>query len=132
MPPLTARPSPRSGTLRCGISSFRSISRGGGSPELADAFDGSLHCGDRILLIAAPRDVEALVALLGREVDAEPMVHDKAMISRRILITKPELNGKTLSELRVRSTCGVTITRINRSGIDLVASGNLQLQIGDG
>ena len=71
------------------------------------------------------------MALLGREVDAEPMVHDKAMISRRILITKPELNGKTLSELRVRSTCGVTITRINRSGIDLVASGNLQLQIGD-
>ena len=104
--------------------------RGGGSPELADA-STALHCGDRILLIAAPRDVEALVALLGREVDAEPMVHDKAMISRRILITKPELNGKTLSELRVRSTCGVTITRINRSGIDLVASGNLQLQIGD-
>ncbi len=97
---------------------------------LADA-STALHCGDRILLIAAPRDVEALVALLGREVDAEPMVHDKAMISRRILITKPELNGKTLSELRVRSTCGVTITRINRSGIDLVASGNLQLQIGD-
>ena len=95
------------------------ISRGGGSPELADA-STALHCGDRILLIAAPRDVEALVALLGREVDAEPMVHDKAMISRRILITKPELNGKTLSELRVRSTCGVTITRINRSGIDLV------------
>ena len=106
------------------------ISRGGGSPELTDA-STALHCGDRILLIAAPRDVEALVALLGREVDAEPMVHDKAMISRRILITKPELNGKTLSELRVRSTCGVTITRINRSGIDLVASGNLQLQIGD-
>ena len=106
------------------------ISRGGGSPELADA-STALHCGDRILLIAAPRDVEALVALLGREVDAEPMVHDKAMISRRILITKPELNGKTLAELRIRSTCGVTITRINRSGIDLVASGNLQLQIGD-
>ena len=72
------------------------ISRGGGSPELADA-STALHCGDRILLIAAPRDVEALVALLGREVDAEPMVHDKAMISRRILITKPELNGKTLN-----------------------------------
>lgn len=41
------------------------ISRGGGSPELADA-STALHCGDRILLIAAPRDVEALVALLGR------------------------------------------------------------------
>ena len=53
------------------------------------------------------------------------------MISRRILITKPELNGKTLAELRIRSTSGVTITRINRSGIDLVAAGNLQLQLGD-
>ena len=106
------------------------ISRPGGSPELADA-GTALHCGDRILLIAAPRDVEALVALLGREVDAEPMIQDKTMISRRILITKPELNGKTLAELRIRNTCGVTITRINRSGIDLVASGNLQLQIGD-
>ena len=106
------------------------ISRPGGSPELADA-ETALHCGDRILLIAAPRDVEALVALLGREVDAEPMIQDKTMISRRILITKPELNGKTLAELRIRNTCGVTITRINRSGIDLVASGTLQLQIGD-
>ncbi len=102
----------------------------GKTPELADAAT-LLHGGDRILLVAAPKDVEALVALLGREVDSEPMVLDKTMISRRILITKPELNGKTLAELRVRSTCGVTITRINRSGIDLVASGNLQLQIGD-
>ena len=81
--------------------------------------------------MAAPKDVEALVALLGREVDAEQMIQDPKMISRRILITKPELNGKTLAELRVRSTSGVTITRINRSGIDLVAAGNLQLQLGD-
>ena len=106
------------------------ICRPGGVPELVDAAT-TLHRGDRILVIAAPQDVEALVALLGREVDPEPMMQDKKMISRRILITKPELNGKTLAELRVRNTCGVTITRINRSGIDLVASGNLQLQIGD-
>ena len=106
------------------------ICRPGGAPELADAAT-TLRCGDRILLVAAPKDVEALVALLGREVDAEQMIQDPKMISRRILITKPELNGKTLAELRVRSTSGVTITRINRSGIDLVAAGNLQLQLGD-
>lgn len=106
------------------------ICRPGGVPELADAAT-TLRCGDRILLVAAPKDVEALVALLGREVDAEQMIQDPKMISRRILITKPELNGKTLAELRVRSTSGVTITRINRSGIDLVAAGNLQLQLGD-
>lgn len=71
--------------------------------------------------MAAPKDVEALVALLGREVDAEQMIQDPKMISRRIHSHKPELNGKTLAELRVR-TSGVTITRINRSGIDLVAA----------
>lgn len=60
------------------------------------------------------------------------MMQDKKMISRRILITKPELNGRTLAELRVRTTCGVTITRINRSGIDLVAAGNLQLRLATG
>lgn len=106
------------------------ICRPGGTPELVDAAT-TLHGGDRLLIVAAPKDIEALTALLGREVDAGPMMQDKKMISRRILITKPELNGKTLAELRIRSTSGVTITRINRSGIDLVASGNLQLQIGD-
>ncbi len=106
------------------------ISRNGAAPELVDATT-TLHCGDRLLLIAAPKDIEALVSLVGREVDTESLVQDKRMISRRILITKPELNGKRLSELRVRATCGVTITRINRAGIDLVAAGNLQLQIGD-
>ena len=106
------------------------ICRPGEAPELADAAT-TLRCGDRILLVAAPKDAEALVALLGREVDAGPMMQDRKMISRRILITKPELNGKTLAELRIRSTSGVTITRINRSGIDLVAAGNLQLQLGD-
>lgn len=58
---------------------------------------------------------KALVALLGQEVDAAPMIQDKTMISRRILITKPELNGKTLAELRIRNTCGVTLTRSNPS-----------------
>lgn len=106
------------------------ICHSGGNPKLADA-STTLHAGDRILLIAAPKDTEALVTLLGREVEIGPMMQDKKMISRRILITKPELNGKTLSELRIRNTCGVTITRINRSGIDLVAAGNLQLQLGD-
>ena len=106
------------------------ICRPDGAPELADAAT-TLRCGDRILLVAAPKDAEALIALLGREVETETMMQDKKMISRRILITKPELNGRTFAELRVRTTCGVTITRINRSGIDLVAAGNLQLQLGD-
>ena len=102
----------------------------GGDPELVDA-STILHCGDRILVVAAPKDIEALVALLGHEVEANWHIMSKNMISRRILITKPELNGKQLSDLRIRNTCGVTITRVNRAGIDLVAAGNLQLQLGD-
>lgn len=102
----------------------------GGEPELVKA-STTLHCGDRILVVAAPKDVEALIALLGHEVEANWHIMSKNMISRRILITKPELNGKHLSDLRIRNTCGVTITRVNRAGIDLVAAGNLQLQLGD-
>ena len=56
---------------------------------------------------------------------------NKELISRRILITKPELNGKTLSQLKIRNNFGANITRVNRSGVDLVASPQLQLQMGD-
>ena len=106
------------------------ICRPGQEQQLVDA-STELHCGDRILAVITPRDEEALIALLGKKVETDWQIMSKNMISRRILITQPELNGKQLSELHVRNTCGVTITRINRAGIDLVASGNLQLQLGD-
>ena len=106
-----------------------------GEITMADA-DSVLRLGDKLWIICQAEDVEAVVAFFGHRVELTDEdwgnnTPNAELISRRILITKPELNGKTLSELRVRSTCGVTITRINRSGIDLVASGNLQLQIGD-
>ena len=106
------------------------IRRQGGEIEIADD-DTLLHVGDQILVVTTPRDAAAITAFIGRDVQVEWEQLDKRLISRRILITKPELNGKTLAELRIRSTSGVTITRINRSGIDLVAAGNLQLQLGD-
>ena len=56
---------------------------------------------------------------------------NKQLISRKILITKPELNGKTLAQLKIRNNFGASITRVNRSGVDLVATPNLQLQMGD-
>lgn len=106
------------------------ICRPGEEPELVDART-CLHLGDRIRVVAAPKDMEALEALIGRRVEMDWQERSHKMVSRRILITKPELNGKQLAELRIRSVCGVTITRVNRAGIDLVAAGNLQLQIGD-
>lgn len=54
-----------------------------------------------------------------------------SLISRRILITKSELNGKTIAQLQLRSSLGANITRVNRSGVDLVATPHLKLQMGD-
>lgn len=98
--------------------------------ELANA-DTVLHMQDEILFIANPKDVEAIVAFFGRKISVEWEREDKNLISRRILITKPELNGKSLSQLKIRNNFGTCITRINRSGVDLVATPHLQLQMGD-
>ena len=56
---------------------------------------------------------------------------DKTMVSRRILVTQPNINGKTLGELHFSSMYGVNVTRVNRSGMDLFASRQLTLQVGD-
>jgi len=89
-----------------------------------------LHKGDDIMVITSRPDVRAIVAFIGEEIDVEWREVSPRHISRRILITKPKLNGRTLSELKLRSL-GVSITRVNRSGIDLVAAPGLGLQIGD-
>lgn len=106
------------------------ISRAGAEPELANAAT-VMHKGDCVLVVSQAADKDAIVAMLGEEITMNWHDLSKDMISRRILITKPELNGKRLSDLHIRAACGVTITRVNRAGIDLVAAGNLQLQLGD-
>lgn len=97
--------------------------------ELVNA-DTVLHLQDQILFISNPKDMEAIIAFFGRQISAE-WEQDKKLISRRILITKPELNGKSLAQLKIRNNFGASITRINRSGVDLVATSHLQLQMGD-
>ena len=90
-----------------------------------------LHLDDEILIISNPIDIEAITVFFGKQVGVEWEQVSKNLISRRILITKPELNGKTLSQLKIRNNFGANITRINRSGVDLVAAPSLQLQMGD-
>lgn len=92
--------------------------------------DTVLHTGDDILVITSQTAVPAITAFIGEKVDIEWKQLSTQLISRRILITKPELNGKSLSQLRLRSF-DVSVTRVNRSGIDLVATPALHLQIGD-
>lgn len=93
--------------------------------------DTQIHVGDVLLLTSTPVDIEAITLFFGKEIEMEWDALNKELISRRILITKPELNGKTLAQMKIRSNFGVSITRINRSGVDLVPTPQLQLQMGD-
>lgn len=106
------------------------IRRQGGEIEIADD-DTLLHVGDQILVVTTPRDAAAITAFIGRDVQMEWEQLDKRLISRRILITKPELNGKSLAQLKLHAGFGVSITRVNRAGVDLIAQPSLQLQMGD-
>lgn len=102
----------------------------GQGTELANP-DTVLHLNDKILVISTPKDIEAISVFFGKQIDMQWEQLDKKLISRRILITKPELNGKMLSQLKIRNNFGASITRVNRSGVDLVAAPQLQLQMGD-
>ena len=102
----------------------------GQGTELANS-DTVLHLNDKILVISTPKDIEAISVFFGKQIDMQWEQLDKKLISRRILITKPELNGKMLSQLKIRNNFGASITRVNRSGVDLVAAPQLQVQMGD-
>ena len=94
-----------------------------------------LHVNDRMFIVCAEDDSEAISAFIGprvNDVDWEDTdVQDKPMVSRRILVTQPSINGKTLGEMHFSSMYGVDVTRVNRSGMDLFAARNLRLQVGD-
>lgn len=93
-----------------------------------------LNKGDKILVIAQSVDAEKITAFIGGVVEMSQSDWDKLdqqLVSRRFMITKPEINGKSLGHLKLRNTFGINVTRVNRAGIDLIAQPNLKLQIGD-
>ncbi|MDR1370354.1 MAG: putative transporter [Dysgonamonadaceae bacterium] len=93
-----------------------------------------LNEGDRIYVAATPENSEKIATFIGAWSDMDKSaweILDKQLVSRRILITKSNVNGKSLGQLNVRSNFGVNITRVNRSGVDLIAEPGLKLQIGD-
>ncbi len=109
------------------------ICRANGTIEIANA-QTILHEGDKMLIICASEDVEAIEMMLGHQIDMQHsdwLNLDQQFISRRIIITQPHINGKTIGELRLRSSYAVNVTRVNRSGVDLIPEHNLELQIGD-
>lgn len=93
-----------------------------------------LQENDKLFLIAASQDIETIVAFIGERIEmqrSEWEQMDANLVARRIMITRSEINGKTLGQLHLRGGFGVNVTRINRSGVDLVAAPGLEIQIGD-
>ena len=92
-----------------------------------------LHLGDKMLIVCAEADHEAIIAFIGPliDIDLEQQQQEQPMISKGVLITNPKINGKTLASMHFSSGHGVNVTRVTRHGIDLFASANLPLQVGD-
>ena len=93
--------------------------------------DTEFHIGDQVFIVCSEEDAEAVTAFIGKKIQVDWEKQDMPMVSRRILVTKSEINGKKLGSLHFRSMYGVNVTRINRSGMDLFADPNLILQVGD-
>lgn len=98
-------------------------------PSSRDVF----HMGDEVLVVCAAVDAEAIQAFIGPEIEKpwEENQSNQPLISKRIVITNPSMNGKELGKMHFSSVYGVTVTRISRQGMDLFASRNYRFQVGD-
>ena len=107
-----------------------------GTIVIADG-DSVLKIGDRLRVICSADDSEAVVAFFGQQIEmsmedwGQGQTPQSQLVSRRIIITKPSINGKRLSDLHLRTKYGINITRINRAGIDLIPYQGMELQMGD-
>lgn len=93
---------------------------------------------EHILVISGKSDVEKLTRLFGpqekvdwNKQDIDWNAIDSQLVSQKVLVSKPEINGTKLGDLRLRNSFGINITRVNRAGIDLLPSRSLRLQLGD-
>ena len=108
-----------------------------GKELLRPTSDTVLKQDDRILVIATEKDVEALSVFFGEKenIDWNHNVNwnklDRQFVSRHIIVSRPEINGKKLGSLRLRNTFGITVSRVMRSGVKLLATPDLVLQLGD-
>ena len=89
--------------------------------------------GDEVLIVCTEADAEAIKAFIGPEIDTpwHTEAEIQPLISRRIVVTNPAMNGKTLGKMHFSSVYGVNVTRITRQGMDLFAGRNHHFQIGD-
>lgn len=90
-----------------------------------------IHKGDKLYTVLSPNDEERFKAVIGPEMELDWESNPGPVVSRRILVTKTEFNGVTLGSLKLRHGYSLNATRVNRAGIDLLASPDLRLQMGD-
>lgn len=100
--------------------------------------DTVIEKDEHLLVISGKSDVERVKTLFGHKEnidwnkkDIDWNAIDSQLVSRKVLVTKPELNGVKLGSLKLRNSYGINITRVNRAGIDLLPSRSLRLQLGD-
>ena len=91
-----------------------------------------LHIGDKVRIVG-DQENERTVLLLGErtEIPSDEKNKEVHLVNRHIIVTKPKLNGKRIGDLNVRAAYHITITRIRRAGIELLATPELILQMGD-
>ncbi len=93
--------------------------------------DTVLHMGDKMLIVCAEHDSEAIQSFIGKEVTVDWEHQDLPMVFKRILVTRPEVNGKTFGSFHFNAMYGVNVTRITRQGMELFARHELPIQVGD-
>lgn len=107
-----------------------------GEIVMADG-NSKLVLGDRLRIICTEEDSEAILAFFGKPVEmtadewGATAMQSTPLVSRRILITREDINGKKFSDLRLRTRYGINITRVHRAGVDLIPYQGMELQVGD-
>lgn len=89
------------------------------------------HIGDKLFVVCAENDAEAIIAFIGPTINVDWKKQDEPMVSKRILVTRSSINGKTLGQMHFSSAYGVNVTRVTRQSMDLFAIPSLSLQVGD-
>ena len=112
------------------------IMRRSGEIVMADG-NSQLSIGDRLRIICSEEDSEAILAFFGKPIEmtadewGATAMQSTPLVSRRILITREDVNGKTFADLRLRTRYGINITRVHRAGVDLIPYQGMELQVGD-
>ncbi len=112
------------------------IMHSSGEIVMADG-NSKLVVGDKLRIICTEEDSQAILAFFGKPVEmtadewGATAMQSTPLVSRRILITREDINGKKFSDLRLRTRYGINITRVHRAGVDLIPYQGMELQVGD-